>query len=454
MKKIFLYLMVTGLITSCYDEYRNDYPYTTVAFSNATGGAETPKTQYRTVVKGEGLELDAGIYLAGVRDNEQERWADFVIDETVLDDTPYELMPQKYYSLSDDGRFTIPAGEFTGQITVELDSAAFVNDENAIDHHYAIPFRLTETSEDSILSEQNIQILVLKYINYYEGEYEHTGSFTTYAPDGTELNQGEIDNKLSLSTVMLDTVRTNGMIASRGVDFMMKLAAGEEVHMEYYPNPDPVEPSNIALEAEPSTDFVSDWENLDAINSGYDNPANSEDRDGPEGIYGNWNSAGEWRYVQYDFDGNFMIDQSDVYWFSDGGGILFPDDVYIEYWDLDNEEWVEVPNPDGYGTEGDTWNTTYFDPVVTDKIRMNFWNEEQSCGIIEWRVWGVPAAVGLEEVPIEKVTPIGENSFDEEENTFILNYRVDYELEDYYTEVSANLKWRNRIRDGVNEWRR
>ena len=72
----------------------------------------------------------------------------------------------------------------------------------------------------------------------------------------------------------------------------------------------------------------------------------------------------------------------------------------------------------------------------------------------QWQVWGVPAPVGLEEVPIDKVTLLDGSSFDKATETFTLNYRVDYLLNDYHTDVSVTLKWRNRIRDGVNEWQR
>ena len=81
-------------------------------------------------------------------------------------------------------------------------------------------------------------------------------------------------------------------------------------------------------------------------------------------------------------------------------------------------------------------------------------NEVESVGIIQWQVWGVPAAVGLEEAAIEKVTLLDNSSFDKSTETFKLNYKVDYLLNDYHTEVSVTLKWRNRIRDGVNEWQR
>ena len=81
-------------------------------------------------------------------------------------------------------------------------------------------------------------------------------------------------------------------------------------------------------------------------------------------------------------------------------------------------------------------------------------NEQESVGIIQWQVWGVPAPVGLEEVPVDKITLLEDSFYDKASETFNLNYRVNYLLNDYYTDVSVTLKWRNRIRDGVNEWQR
>lgn len=457
MKKIFLFLIVACWLTSCYDDYRLDYPTSTVAFSNATGGSDQQGVLWRSVVKGEGLQLDAGIYLAGVIENRQERWADFEIDPALLSGTGYELMPENYYTLSNNSRFVIPAGGHIGRISITLDSLAFVNDPNAVKPHYAIPFRLTDTSEDNILETQSTQILVIRYINYYEGFYIHEGSFSTIDDGGGILNEGMINNVLRASTVMLDTVRFNGMMNVTGVDYMMNAAIGSDVFIEYYPNPDPVVPENIGPISTPSTDYVSPWENLYAINSGFNNPANSEDRSGPEGIYGNWWSAGAWGYTQYDFPALYSIDRSDVYWFTDHGGLLIPDSTYLQYWDIEQDDWVEIwRNWDGSGVEANQWNTTHFDPVTTNRIRMYFKSNDESVGIIEWRVWGIPAAVGLEMAPIDKVVAVGENVYDHAANTFTLNYRVHYlPPNDYYhTNVSTTLEWRNRIRDGVNEWRR
>ena len=131
-----------------------------------------------------------------------------------------------------------------------------------------------------------------------------------------------------------------------------------------------------------------------------------------------------------------------------------PTENYLEYWDFQNEKWERVTNSSGNGNAENQWNNTTFDPVITNKIRLNMINEVESVGIIQWQVWGIPAAVGLEEATIEKVTLLDNSSFDKSTETIKLNYKVDYLLNDYHTEVSVTLKWRNRIRDGVNEWQR
>ncbi len=137
-----------------------------------------------------------------------------------------------------------------------------------------------------------------------------------------------------------------------------------------------------------STDYCSPWENLNAVNDGYE-PASSGDNG--HGKFGNWNSSNDWAYLQYDFPKAYSINQSDIYYFTDDGGLLMPDEVNIQYWDETAANWVAVTKPSGYSAVKNMWNTTTFDPVTTTKIRINFINYAESCGVIEWRVWDVPA---------------------------------------------------------------
>ena len=69
MKRLLILIFVASILTACYDDYRVDYSHTTVAFTTADGGSGDPDTMWRTVVKDEGLNLDFGVYLAGVIEN-------------------------------------------------------------------------------------------------------------------------------------------------------------------------------------------------------------------------------------------------------------------------------------------------------------------------------------------------------------------------------------------------
>lgn len=455
MKKILIFLILGAILSGCYPEFRNDYTYTTVAFSPVTGGLTTSGELGRSIVKDEGLKLDIGVYLAGVLENDKERWVKFSIDPTLLSGTSYTLLPADYYTLSNPNTFTIPAGSFIGRVTVKLDSVKFLNDKKAVGYNYAIPIRLTETSADSILSIQNTKIVVIKYINHFEGFYDNVGSFTTFDAAGTQLNAGTIKNVIDAYTVFGDTVLTNGVTNLTGLDNLMKVLVrpDKSVYFGKQPNqPKDLTPKNIApLASLLSTDFVSSWEKLEAVRDGY-NPTSSTDKTG--GAYGNWNSANIERYIQYDFPQAYKLSQSDVYWWTDNGGILFPNYCILKYWDLATQTWLNVPNAVGLGVLGNQYNITTFDNIITTKIRMSFKNTVQSVGILEWKVWGVAVPVTLEQAPILNVVPQGTNTYDETTDTFTMNYKVTYEALTYYTVVSTTMKWRNRVRDKVNEWRR
>jgi len=456
MKKILIFLIVTGFLTGCYPEFRNDFPYTTVAFTNATGGLTTAGQLGRTVVKDEGLQLDFGIYLGGVIENQEERWAKFTIDPTLLAGTSYVLMPSDYYTLSNSNTITIPSGDFVGKITIKIDSVKFLNDVNASHYHYAIPLKLTETSADSINATLSTKLLVIKYINHYDGYYDNTATFTTYNATGTPVNSGTVKNVILGTTLALDSIITDGINNMTGIDYRMKtlVKSDKTVWYKKIPNmPRDMTPKNIAILPTTliSTSFVSSWEKLEAIRDNY-SPTSSTDKTG--GAYGNWNSANIERYVEYDFPQSYKLSKSEVYWWTDGGGILFPDYCRLEYMDPVTQTWLLVPNPVGLGVAGNTWNVTTFDEIVTNKIRMSFKNSVQSVGILEWRIWGVSVPVSLEQAPIEDVIAQGANTFDPATSKYTLNYKVTYEDLDYYTVVSSTMVWRNRVRDGVNEWRR
>jgi hypothetical protein len=453
MKKIFAILIMAVILTGCYEEFRIDYPYTTVAFSTATGGLSTAGELGRTVVKDEGLKLDIGVYLAGVLENKEERWVRFTIDPTLLAGTEYELMPADYYSLSNANTMTIPSGDYIGRLTVTLDSVKFLNDPEAVNYHYAIPFRLTETSADSINANQGTRILVIKYINRVEGFYNSSGSFTTYEEEGAEMNNGSFTSVVQAATISYDSVETNGVMMLVGSDYRMRLKIHPDNSVTFRKLPiAPVFIANIAFPpTELTTDYCSSWETLEAVRDGFVPASSISDYTYPK--FGNWDSEKQWGWLQYDFIRPYKIQTSKVFWWSDEGGLAFPNDQYLEYHNMETDTWEAVPNPVGYGAVPSVFNVTTFDEVLTDGMRLNFISEF-SVGVSEWEVWGLPGQASPEQAPINDVVSNGENRWDPATSTFNLNYRVTYQDETYHTDVTSKLVWRNRIRDGVNEWRR
>ena len=456
MKKIFYIIIIMAVfLTSCYEDFRNDYPYTTVAFSTATGGLTTAGELGRTVCKDEGLKLDIGVYLAGVLENKKERQVTFTIDPTLLAGTSYELMPSNYYHLSNNSTFVIPSGSFVGKVTVTLDSTLFLNDPKAVQYHYALPIRLTGTTADSILSTQSTKIVVVKYINRMTGYYYNTGTYTTYNQSNAEINKGSFSTVVEGTTISADSVETDGilMMLDEGYLMRLKIKSDNTVTWRKLPNP-PLDltPKNIApAPTKLVTDYCSGWETLEAVRDGYE-PASSTDRS--HGVFGNWDSYNDWGYLEYDFARYYKVDKSEIYWFTDFGGLLMPDEVNIQYYDYSTGTWKEVTNPSAYGKLPDQWNVTTFDPVVTNKVRINFLCHTGSIGVTEWKVWGIPSQVLPEQAPMATVVPNGANTWDPSTSTFTLNYKVTYDGETYYTTASSKLVWRNRMRDGVNEWRR
>lgn len=132
-----------------------------------------------------------------------------------------------------------------------------------------------------------------------------------------------------------------------------------------------------------STSFVSPWEGLGGVNDDLI-PANSSDRTYP--IYGNWNGEGDYgiyNWVQYDWGFAHAISSVAVYWFTDFGGLLQPNDAYIEYWN--GIEWVHAG---AIGLDLNTLNTIEGLDFYASKIRI-YMKSNASTGIAEFQVWGM-----------------------------------------------------------------
>ena len=165
---------------------------------------------------------------------------------------------------------------------------------------------------------------------------------------------------------------------------------------------------NIASKASKlSTSFVSAWEKLNAINDGYE-PKSSGDKNGS--AYGNWNGAdnfNKWNWVEYDFASYYLIDRSEVYWWTDGGGIQIPYSSYLEYWDIFSGKWVKIETQ--VGVSADKYNVTDLGAVLTNKIRL-YCISTAAQGILEWKVFGsIQQNVPLK-TTVSVITPIAKGA--------------------------------------------
>lgn len=229
MKKLIIVLGIISLIfTSCtpYEDYTKDFDKTVVYF-----GAQKP---LRTIVAYNDMQFKVGVAMGGKRSNDQDEFADFVIDPTLLTTITganvFTLLPENYYTLSNANKMIIPKGEFIGDVTVTLNRDLLTNDPLALNKTYALPIKITNTSLDSIaagkfddngnviLARKDYTILVVKYISPYSGTFYHKGTQKELDANGAVVseivysNSDLIKNQTwDIKTIDRNSVRTPGI---------------------------------------------------------------------------------------------------------------------------------------------------------------------------------------------------------------------------------------------------
>lgn len=165
MKKINIwYCMICLLLmTSCYEDYDKDYEYTTTYFAS--------QKPLRTVIADRDMTVKVGVAIGGKREVDKDDWAEFTIDPELLVGTGLVLLPQEYYSLSNSNTFKVSnAALSVADVTISF-TDAFYSDPKSTEVHYALPFKLTNSSLDKILEGKETSIVAIKYISTYHGTY-------------------------------------------------------------------------------------------------------------------------------------------------------------------------------------------------------------------------------------------------------------------------------------------
>jgi hypothetical protein len=196
MKKFLAIMILIIALVSCYDEYIVDYPYNAVYFMY--------QVDVRTFVVGEGMKIQVGVTIGGIRENTKDRNVSFVLDQSMITPamltkfktasqsyikdgvtpvTAFQLLPANYYTISDPGTMVIKKGEHMGAVTIKPDSARFLGDPVTRYATYVLPFKITSADADSVLSTKNYEVVGLRFEHMLFGKYWHGGVATINVPN-------------------------------------------------------------------------------------------------------------------------------------------------------------------------------------------------------------------------------------------------------------------------------
>jgi len=181
---------------------------------------------------------------------------------------------------------------------------------------------------------------------------------------------------------------------------------------------------NIARVASPSSVTVTSENKISALNDGF-TPENSFDRS--HGLYAlrrGWRTGSGEPWVQYDWSEPVNINKIEIYWAVDRPRpsampgsrfptIHVPESYRILYWN--GGDFVEVMKPQGLGLAADAFNVTTFEPVKTDKLRLEVTlQKDQPAGILEWKVYNfgpVPSLPPVIDAGVDRSVVLGARTY-------------------------------------------
>ena len=230
MKKYLIFLLLSLVAVSCYEDYIFDYEYTGIYFPY--------QYDVRTFVVGEGMKIEVGAALGGVRENTMDRTVDFSFDGSLVSaaslyqmqnlSSEYirtatasvaalELLPATHYTISNASQMVIKEGKHVGTVVVRADSLAFVTDPKSMVATYVLPFRIDEAEADSVVKAKNFNVVAFKYENMLFGKYWHGGATVRLDSVGTIIDTIRYDTQIPtpeskiwvLTTTSPNTVVTN-----------------------------------------------------------------------------------------------------------------------------------------------------------------------------------------------------------------------------------------------------
>lgn len=262
MKNRILILAIAAIsLTSCYDDYINDYDRVACGFANPF--------DVRSIIVGETNEFSTGIALGGTIENGENRFISFETDYSLVNLStlasfkshryPYiktlmsgvselETLPASLYTLETDGgypgRALISKGSHLGQIRVKIDTAEFFKKDRLLPYS-VIPLRIIDGNGTEIMSDRSTSVIGVRYENMLFGSYWHGGK-TIVEKDGVNVDTlkyyttvPQPDSKVWTLTTVAPYVLTANAVGAEynGASAQMKimLASGDRLVLSSVP---------------------------------------------------------------------------------------------------------------------------------------------------------------------------------------------------------------------------
>lgn len=221
MRKIIMLIASACMLSSCYDEYVQDYDYSGIYFPY--------QINVRTFVVGEGMKVKIGAALGGVMENTQNRTVNYQFDNALV--TPAILssmktsafshisssvkgvdellpMPSDYFTVSDNSKMIIAKGEHSGAVTIRPDSVKFLSDPKTRIATYALPMIITSADADSVIQPKRYTVVGLKYENMLFGHYWHGGVTEIKDASGSVISRNTYYTTIPSPEVTVYTLST------------------------------------------------------------------------------------------------------------------------------------------------------------------------------------------------------------------------------------------------------
>ena len=201
LSRISAILLSSFFIVSCYEDFTEDYKYSATYFAS--------QKPLRTVIADRNMSIKVGAAIGGKREVDMNDWVRFEIDPALLDGTGLKPLPVNCYTLADQdimkvSKKTVPVADV--EISFTPDFYALPDAEKTT---YAIPFRIVESSLDTILEDKSTSIVAIKYISSYHGTYYVSGELQTLDDDGNvikteEYRQKDLSKNITRSVYTID----------------------------------------------------------------------------------------------------------------------------------------------------------------------------------------------------------------------------------------------------------